>query len=316
MRPLALAAALAGLLSAVAPGPVSAQKDEYEIKIASPKTGDRVKVTVSEDVETKIKLYLTGKDEVKTEYRTKRLVYEDKIISGQPSSRLPTSAERKYKLATIGTGTEKDKISTEGLPIQGKTVEISNNGGLVYTFKLDKKNLSSGESFDLLRAEFAGGNLSDLRDHMLPKNRLKDKDAWEFGEGKPGPRAVAIELSRSPNDLQLNELSATITGKLLEVVKPKGKDDKDRPLTGRLEVTFTAPVQQFAKDKGFAVEKGTYTVRLAGDGCIDGKSPAGHLKTDMKLSVTGTVDGFKMDVEITATEDRKTEFIPPEKKMP
>lgn len=315
MRPLALAAALAGLLAAGAPGPASAQKkdEEYEVKIASPKTGEKVKVTVSEDVETKITVYVVGKNEVKTEYRTKRLVYEDKILFGQPGSRLPASAERKYELATVGTGIEKDKIGTEGLPIQGKLVEISNNGGPTYTFKLDKKNLNSGESFDLLKAEFSGAN--DLRDHMLPKNKLKEKDGWELGEGKPGPKAVALELSKSPGELQLNELSATISGKLLDVVKPKGKDDKDKPLMGKLEVTFKAPVQQFAKDKGFMTDGGgTYEVKLTGDGCIDGRSPAGHLKTEMKLKVTGTLDGFKMDVEITATEDRKTEFIPPEPK--
>lgn len=315
MKPLALAAALAGLLSAVVPAPVSAQKgkdDEFTLAIASPKAGEKVKVTVSEDVETKITTYLVGKNDVQTEYRTKKFVYEDEILGGQAASRLPTQVRRKYESTNVYTGPEKGGSGNRGVTdLQQKTIEIAQSGP-TYTFKVaggkpltEKDNK---EAHDILKAEFGHGPV-DLRDHMLPKHKLKEKDEWNLGEGKPGPVAVAKELSKSPNDLVLGELGATISGKLVDVARPK-KEDKDKPLMGKLEVTFTAPVSQFAKDKGFMAEQGTYTVKLVGDGCIDGKSPAGHLKTEMKLKVTGTVDGFKMDVEITATEDRKTELVP------
>lgn len=312
MRPLALAVTFLVLLCATAP----AQKkdEEYEIRVVSPKTGEKVKVTVTEEVETKIKVYLVGKDEVKTEYKIKKLIFEDEILNGQLGSRLPQSLKRKYEFANVGSGPEKGKANDGGVTdLQGKTVEIRVDGP-AYVFKpaggkaLTEKD--NKEAYDILKAEFSAPNPPDIRDQLLTKQKLKEKDGWDWAEGKPVPVAVAKELSKSPNDLVLGELGATISGKLVDVARPK-KEDKDKPLMGKLEVTFKAPIQHFAKDKGFVAEAGgTYEIKLTGDGCIDGKSPAGHLKTVMTLKVSGVIDGIKMDVEVTATEDRKTELIP------
>lgn len=147
---------------------------------------------------------------------------------------------------------------------------------------------------------------------MIPKKAFKEGESWEMKPGTTGPSAVSKELSKTPNDMQLNETAATISGKLVDIVKrTKEEKEKGKPVSGKVEITFTAPVSQFSKDKGFVVEQGTLTVTLKGNGCIDGKVPDGHLVTVMALDIKGTIDGFKMDIQMKATEDRKTELLPP-----
>src|SRR4051812_18419381 len=110
MRLFGIAGVLAGLVAASAAG-----QEAIEIKIASPKAGDRVKVTVEEKADSAFTVSAKGMEQAKSETKTKSLVYVDKVIDVAAGAKKPTKAKRTYEKAVVGAN---GKATT--LPVEGK----------------------------------------------------------------------------------------------------------------------------------------------------------------------------------------------------
>jgi hypothetical protein len=284
MRLFGIAGVLAGLVAASAAG-----QDAIEIKIASPKAGDRVKVTVEEKADSAFTVSAKGMEQAKSESKTKSLVYVDEVIDAAAGAKKPTKAKRTYEKAVVGAN---GKGTT--LPVEGKTVLIEKTGDK-YAFTVDGKAVE-GEALRLLEGEFNKADKNDARDLMLPNKAVKPGDTWKI-DGDALVKAMG-------DDLKLDRAKATATGKLVKAYKQDGKQ------FGVIELTITSPITDLGPKAPVKVKDGSLSVTLTGDGVIDGSSPRGKSTAVTKVKVTGGGTGFDLTLEVTATEKRTTEPLP------
>ncbi len=285
MRLFGMAAALAALLGASAAG-----QDAVEIKIAYPKTGDRVKVTVEEKGETKIVATVMGMEQVKNEVKTKSLVYTDEVIENPANAKRPTKVKRSYEKAVTG-GDGK----AASLPLEGKTVLIEKKGEK-YTFTADGKAVE-GDSLKLLDGEFNKPDKSDSRELMFPGKPVKAGDTWKID-----PTKLAKELA--DKDFTLDAAKLAAEGKLVKAYKQDGKQ------FGVIELKVEAPITSLGAKSPLKLKDGKLSVAINGDGVIDGSSSQGKMQSIMKFAVSGSGDGFEMKVDATVTENRTVEPLP------
>jgi hypothetical protein len=280
---------IAGLLTAAFALSAVGQ-DAVEIKIAYPKTGDRVKVTVEEKAETKIVATAMGQEQKKNEVKTKSLVYVDEAVENPANAKRPTKVNRTYEKAATGA----DGKST-ALPLEGKTVVIEKKGEK-YEFSVDGKAVE-GESLKLLDGEFNKPEKSDSRELMFPGKPVKAGDTWKIDSAK-----LVKELADKNFTLDATKLAAD--GKLVKAYKQDGKQ------YGVIELKIEGPISDLGAKAALKLKEGKLSVAINGDGVIDGSSSQGKTKSTMKFVVSGSGDGFEMKVDATVTENRTVEALP------
>src|SRR5262245_2677591 len=150
MQRLGFGFALVGLFAVAAAGQ---DTDAVDIKIAYPKTGQRVKVTVEEKAATKTSFTIGGNTQSKDEVKTKSLVYIDDVIENPKNEKRPGKLKRTYEKAVVGVDGK-----SNSLPVEGKTVVIEKSGDK-YSFTVDGQGVA-GEALKLLEDEF---NKSDQK---------------------------------------------------------------------------------------------------------------------------------------------------------
>jgi hypothetical protein len=287
MRLFGFAGVIAGLLVASAAG-----QDAIEIKVAHPKAGERVKVTVEEKSETKSVVNVKGMEQAKNEVKTKSLVYVDEVIEVAAGAKKPTKLKRTYEKAVAGTDGKKTTLSVEG-----KTVLVEKKGDK-YAFTADGKAVE-GDALKMLEGEFIkSGGKDDPRDLMFPKGAVKPGDSWKLDTDVLGK-----ELGDN-KDLQLDTTKLTGAGKLVKAYKQDGRQ------FGVIEVKIGVPVTGLGPKVPIKLKEGTMSITFTGEGVIDGSVPQGKSVGVVKIKVSGGGEGFDLDIESTNTETRTLEPLP------
>ncbi len=248
----------------------AAGQDAVEIKIAYPKAGQKAKVTVEEKATTKTTFTVGGNTQSKDEVKTKSLVYVDDVIENPKNEKRPDKVRRTYEKAVVGADG-----NTKKLPVEGKTVLIEKTGDK-YAFTVDGQPVT-GEALKLLEDEF---------------NKSKEKDPTDdlvkaVGEG----------------GLKLDKDKLMATGKLVKVYKKEGRQ------FGVIEFAVDGPITGLGEKAPVTVKEGKMTMKLTGDGCIDGSAPAGTSSSAMTFDITGTTQGIDLKVTVEMTEKRTTEEV-------
>ena len=287
MRRFGFGLALVGLFAVAA---AAQDKDAVTIKVSYPQAGQRAKVTVEDKTTTKTTFTVGGNAQAKDDVKTKSLVYVDEIIENPKNEKKATKLKRTYEKAVLG----KDGKDTQ-LPIEGKTVAIEKKDGK-YSFTVDGAAVT-GESLKLLEDEFNKPDQKDTREVMFPKAPVKPGDTWKI---EPAELIKAIGSGGPTFDKD----KVTASGTLVKAYKKDGKQ------YGVIDFVFDAPVTGFGEKSPLTVKDGKMTMKLIGEGCIDGSAPTGSSTTKISLGVTGTAQGIDLKVAVEGLETRTMEELP------
>ena len=285
MRRYGVGFALVGLLAAAA-----AAEDPVAIKIAYPQAGQRAKVTVEGKSVTKSVFTVQGTPQTKEDVKTKSLVYTDEVIENPKNEKRATKLKRTYEKAAVGKAGD-----AKALPVEGKTVLIEKKGDK-YTFTADGQALT-GESLKLLEDEFGKRDGPEPRELMLPKTPVKPGDTWKIDPGE-----IVKAFGTAGPVLAKDEVKAG--GTLMKTYKKDGRQ------FGVIELAFEAPVTGLGEKSPLAVKEGKMTLKITGDGCIDGTAPTGTSTGKLVFAVTGTAMGVDLKMIVEETESRTTELLP------
>ena len=271
----------------------AAGQDAVEIKIAYPKTGERVKVTVEEKATTKMVATAMGLEQKKDETKTKSFVYTDEVLDNPGAAKRPAKVKRTYEKAVTGSDGK-----TATLPLEGKTVLIEKKGDK-YTFTADDKAVE-GESLKVLDAEFNKSEKESDREVMFPASPVKPGDSWKIDSTK-----MAKELSK---DFELDPAKLVAGGKLVKAYQKGGKQ------FGVIELTVAASLSGLGAKSGLKLKgdaMSSMSLTLSGDGVIDGSSSEGKSRSVVKFNVAATADGgVDLKIDATVIEDRTVEALP------
>jgi len=275
---------LAGLISLTSPA-----QDAVSIKIASPRAGERARITVEEKTTTKSVFTIQGRPMGKEEVKTKSLVYVDEILENTKNAKRATKLTRTYEKAELGTDGNSRK-----LPVEGKTVRIEKRGEK-YTFIVEGQPVE-GDILRLLQEEFDKEEGKDVRDVMFPKKPVKPGETWKIDGGE----IIKAIGEKGPT---FAEDKVIASGKLVKEYKKEGRQ------FGVIEFTFEAPITGLGQ-KNFTVKEGKMALKLSGDGCIDGSVATGKSTTKMSLGMSGTIMTAEIKVSVESTENRTVQAFP------
>jgi hypothetical protein len=288
MRPFAFVGFFAGLFVVLAAG-----QDAVTFKVAYPKKGDKLKVTVDQKVVTRVTVSAKGKDEVKNETEVEtHLEYTDDVEEGTGAAP-PARLSRRYTKATMTVKGTKEKH-----PLDGKTVVIEKRGDK-YEFTPDGFEKLDNESKELLDEEFNKSARHDLRKFMMPPKALKAGEKWKI-EGATLAGALVGQ------DFKLGtKFDATGEVQEAEKTEKKGKKGSERQ-SARVKVEFEAPVIGLA-DKKVKVNDGSkLTVGIIAKGSTDAAAPQ-ETTTTIVLDVVGTSEQCDVKVYVNTSERRTVE---------
>jgi hypothetical protein len=285
MRRFAFCFPLLALFAAAA-----AAEDPVAIKVAYPQAGQRAKVTVEGKTVTKSVFTVQGNAQTKEDVKTKSLVYTDEVIENPKNEKRATKLKRTYEKAAVGKGGD-----AKTLPVEGKTVLIEKKGDK-YAFTVDGEALT-GESLKLLEDEFGKKDGPEPRELMLPKTPVKPGDTWKVDPGE-------IAKAFGPTGPMLAKDEVKAGGTLVKAYKKDGRQ------FGVIELVFEAPVTGLGEKSPLAVKDGKMTLKITGDGCIDGTAPTGTSTGKLVFAVTGTAMGIDLKMLVEETESRTTELLP------
>jgi hypothetical protein len=285
MHRLALALSLFALLALTA-----GAQDAITIKIATPKPGDRSKITVEEKTTTKTAFKVGGNEQSKDEVKTRSLVYVDEAIENPTNSRRPTKLKRTYQKALVTKDGQK-----LNLPVEGKTVLIEKRGAK-YAFTVNGKGVA-GDTLRILEDEFNRPGQTEVRDIMFPKTPVKPGEAWKVD---------AKELARALGEQgpTFAEGGIRAEGRLVKAYQKNGKQ------FGVIEFDFAAPLTGLGPKAPVDVKEGKMVMKLSGDGCLDGTLATGKSTIKMSLDLTGSTMGVDIKVEVENSEVRTVEALP------
>ena len=265
-------------------------QEAITIKIAAPRPGDRSKVTLEDKTVTKTVFTVGGNEQSKDEVKTRSLVYVDEIIENPMNTKRPTKLKRTFEKAVIAKDGQK-----LNLPVEGKSVLIDKKGEK-YSFTVDGKGVT-GDTLRILEDEFNRSGRGEVRDIMFPKKPVKPGESWQV-DGK--------ELAKTMGEQgpTFAEGAIRAQGTLVKAYKKGGKQ------FGVIEFDFAAPLTGLGPKSPVTVKEGKMTMKLSGDGCIDGTVAAGKSTSKMSLDLTGSTMGVELRVGVENTEDRTVEELP------
>lgn len=265
-------------------------QEAVPIKIAHPRAGERARVTIDEKMTTKSVYTIQGMAQNKDEVTTKSFIYTDEVIENTKNTKRATKLKRTYEKAVLG----KDD-STKPLSVEGKTVLIEKKGNK-YSFTVDGQAIDA-DAIKLLQDEFDKPDGKDVRDIMFPMKSVKPGESWKIDAadmikaiGETGPIFDKDKL--------------TATGTLVKAYKKDGKQ------FGVIEFNLETPVTGFGAKNPLKLSEGKMTLKLIGDGCIDGSAATGKATTKMSLAFSGSVMNIDVKAAIESTENRTTELLP------
>jgi hypothetical protein len=292
MRKLALVGVIVVLLAASAVG-----QEAVEIKFYQPKVGDRVKVTVEEQTETKTTQFVKGRNIERTKKKARSFVYVDEILAVAEGAPKVTKLKRTYAKAT---STEGDKTTT--LPVEGQTVLIEWKDSK-YGFTLRGMPVA-GEAGTLLDAEF---NLPEqLGPRLLIPKSVKPGDAWKLDAAQSFAGLDADKSIRGLNGakLYIDKARLVATGKL---VKTHQVGDAQ---FGEFELKATAPVLHNPKMLRQSLT-GDRAVTVSADLCVNGVSPEARTKVVQRTAFKWTSVDTGIEVDSTVTKISTTKLVKP-----
>ena len=265
-------------------------QEAITIKIAAPKPGDRSKVTLEDKTITKTAFKVGGKIETKDEVKTRSLVYVDEVIENPMNSKRPTKLNRTFEKALVAKDGQK-----LNLPVEGKTVLIEKKGEK-YSFTLNGKAVT-GDTLRILEDEFNRSGRGEVRDVMFPKKPVHPGEEWKV-DGKELAKTLG---EQGPT---FAEGGIRASGRLTKAYKKDGKQ------FGVIEFDFAAPVTSLGPKSPVTVKDGKMTMKLSGDGCLDGSVATGKSTINMSLDLTGETMGIELKVGVENTENRTVEALP------
>ena len=74
-----------------------------------------------------------------------------------------------------------------------------------------------------------------------------------------------------------------------------------------IEFDFAAPLTSLGPKNPVTVKDGKMTMKLTGDGCLDGTVATGKSTINMSLDLTGETMGIELRVGVENTENRTVE---------
>ncbi len=247
-------------------------------------------MTIEDKTTTKTTFTVGGNEQSKDEVKTKSLVYIDEIIENPKNEKKATKLKRTYEKAVLGKGG-----NTTKLPVEGKTVSIEKKDGK-YSFAVDGQALT-GDALKLLEDEFNKPDQKDTREVMFPKMPVKPGDTWKIDSAE-----IVKAIGSSGPVFEKEKVAAS--GTLVKAYKKDGKQ------YGVIDFVFEAPITGFGEKSPLMVKEGKLTMKLSGEGCIDGTAPSGSSTTKISLGVTGTTQGIDLKIGVESVESRTTEELP------
>jgi hypothetical protein len=285
MRNALFAGALGALLAATAAG-----QEAVEIKMQTPRVGDRIKVTIAEKGESKPVVSAGGNEMAKNETKAKNFVYVDEVLAVEKGASKPAKLTRTYEKAEeIIDGNSKT------LSVEGKTVTIEMKVGK-YSYTVDGKPVGADVA-KMLDGEFNKKDKDEAHDLMFPKKAVKPGESWKVD---------AEKLAKGLGDggLKLDATKIEAGGKLVRVYK-----DGDAQF-GVIEIKVTAPITDLAGKAPIKVKSGSMAVTTSGDGCIDGTTAKGKTTTVMEFKIDGGGPEFTLSIVAKTTEVRTNVQLP------
>jgi hypothetical protein len=267
-----------------------AAQDAITITIAPPRPGERAKVTIEEKTTTKSVFTVGGMTQGKDEVKTKSLIYIDETLENPKNTRRPTKLKRTFEKAILVVDGQK-----LNLPVEGKTVLIEKKGDK-YSFTVDGRRVT-GDSLKMLDEEYNQPGQGEVRDLMFPKKPVRPGESWKID-----PAELAKTIGEKGPTFAVDKLTAT--GTLVKAYKKDGRQ------YGEVEFSFDAPLINLGPNNPVAVKEGKMTMKLTGDGCLDGTVATGKSTTKMSLGLTGSTMGIDLKVAVENTENRTVEALP------
>jgi len=265
-------------------------QDAVPIKIAHPKAGDRAKITIDETMTSKSVYTVQGMAQKKDEVTTKSFIYIDEVLENPKNTKRASKLKRTYEKAAIG----KDG-KAQALSVEGKTVLIEKMGNK-YSFTVDGKAVGA-DALPRLQEEFDKPNGKDVRDIMFPSKAVKPGESWKID-------AADLIKAIGESGPVFDKDKLTATGTLVKAYKKDGKQ------FGVIEFHLETPVTGFGVKNPLTLSEGKMTLKLTGDGCIDGSAATGKATTKMSMSFSGSVMNIDVKAAIESTENRTTELLP------
>jgi hypothetical protein len=265
-------------------------QEAITIKIAAPKPGDRSKVTIEDKTVTRTAFKVGEKVETKDEVKTKSLVYIDDIIENPMSAKRATKLKRTFEKAVVAKDGKK-----LNLPVEAKTVLIEKKGDK-YFFSIDGKAVT-GDALRILEDEFNRAGTGEVRDIMFPKKPVQPGEPW-----KVDAKELVKALGEQGPTFAEGGISAD--GRLVKAYKKGGKQ------FGVIEFNFAAPLTSLGPKNPVTVKDGKMTMKLSGEGCIDGTVATGKSNSRLSLELTGSTMGIDLKVGVENTENRTVEALP------
>jgi hypothetical protein len=285
MRPFAFALSALGILALAA-----AAQEAVTIKVAYPKPGEKSRVTVDDKMTTKTTFTVQGQTQSKDDANVKSFVYVDEILENPKNAKRATKLKRTYEKATLTTGGNAVK-----LPVEGKTVLIEKTGEK-YSYTVDGQEVA-GDALRILRDEFDRPDGKDMRDVVFPKTPVKPGESWKID-------AAVLAKAIADTGPVFDTAKSTAAGKLVKAYQKDGRQ------FGVIEFVFEGPITGFGGKQALTVSEGKMTVKLSGDGCIDGTAATGKSTMKMSLQVNGSTQGIDLKIAVDGTENRTVEALP------
>ncbi len=206
------------------------------------------------------------------------------------NTKRPTKLNRTFEKAVVAKDGQK-----LNLRVEGKTVLIEKTGEK-YSFTLNGKAVT-GDTLRILEDEFNRSGRGEVRDIMFPKKPIKPGESWKVD----GKELVKTFGEQGPT---FAEGGIQAQGRLVKAYKKDGKQ------FGVIEFDFAAPLTGLGPKNPVTVKDGKMTMKLSGDGCLDGTVATGKSTTNMTLELTGETMGIELKVGVENTENRTVEPLP------
>jgi hypothetical protein len=270
--------------------------DTYPIKTKDLAPGDVFDVQKTETVNSTSKVVNAAGQSIRDDKQetVATSVYKETIIKCEPKKN-PTVVERKYEKAVL-----KIDGKSKELGYQGKAVLIEKKDGK-FRFTIDGKELSEDDARPLAQEfEREGDDKTELEKSVLPKAPVKIDESWKVDV------TPFVKDAAKSGQMELDGDKAKGIGTLLKAYK---KDDRQ---FGQVKLVLTFPIKSLGSgDKKLVADQGSVaSTEMNLDGCIDGTSNTGVVKSTMKMEFKSSVpDGKGGKLAVTVTADTKSEEV-------
>jgi hypothetical protein len=276
-------------LLALASSALNAQ-ETYTIKIKTSGKG-AVGLVSKEKTETNRSVILKdGKVLQKQDGVQKEVEVFTETIIEREGDKVPTKLRRAYtkaqSIAMDGKTTDK--------PYSGKTLLIEKKGE-AFTFKIEGgAELAAKDVPNLVKEMASEGESKKHIELLLPKKAVAAGETWKLGPD------VLKKLLGKDGAITADFDKATATGKLTKAYKKDGKQ------FGVLQFNLVVPLEKMPNLEFKPGAK--FAITLNVDGCIDGTSDSGEVRSSFQMNGIATAVGgieVQFDVAGSGTDTRK-----------